>query len=100
MDNNFKEGDDASVQNQGRTGARKKYVRGKTGYFLSFSARSKTGAGPGHAKSRYGANGLFSISTRVKSRYGTNGLFSIIFCSGPRPGHVESKYGGNGILES
>ena len=39
--------------------------------------RSNTGAGPGH----------------VKSRYGKNELFSIIFSPGPRPGHVESRYG-------
>ena len=55
--------------------------------------RSKTGAGPGHIKSRYGAKQVifyfFSPGPRpghVKSRYGANGLFSIIFSPGPRPG--------------
>ena len=48
--------------------------------FNFFQPRSKTRAGPGH----------------VKSRYGANGLFSIVFSPGPRPGHVKSRCRANG----
>ena len=38
----------------------------------------------------------------IKSRYGANGLFSIIFClvkTGAGPGNVKSRYGANGVHE-
>ena len=41
--------------------------------FYFFQPRSKTGAEPGH----------------VKSKYGENGLSSIIFCPSPRLRHVK-----------
>ena len=55
---------------QSNTGAHKKYVQGKMGYFLFFQPWSKTGAEPGDEKSRYGANGLFFIIFCPSSKLG------------------------------
>ena len=50
---------------QSKTGARPGHIRSrywaKRVIVYFFQSRSKTGAGPGHVKSSYGANGLFSI---------------------------------------
>ena len=65
--------------------------------------QSKTGA----IKSRYGANGLFSIifslgprPGHIKSRCRANGSFSVIFSPGPKLGHIKSRYGANRVHES
>ena len=55
---------------QSKTGTHKKYVRGEMGYFLFFRPWSKTGAVPGHEKSKYGANGLFFIIFCPSSKLG------------------------------
>ena len=60
------------VQDQGRTGAHEKYVQGKTGYFLFISAPVQDW-------------------DTLRSRYGANGLFSIVFSPGPRLGQEESR---------
>ena len=56
-----------------KTGAHKKYVWGEMGYFLFFQPWSKTGAEPGHEKSRYGANGLFLLFSAPVQNWGRVG---------------------------
>ena len=52
----------------------------KTGYFLFFQPRSKTGA--------------------RRKLVGANALLSIIFNAGLRPGHGKSRYMANGVHKS
>ena len=76
---------------------------GQNGLFSVFSSCPR----PRQIKSKYGANGLFSIifslSPRpghIKSRCRANGSFSVIFSPGPKLGHIKSRYGANGVHES
>ena len=61
----------APVQDRGRTGVRKKQIKGKWVIFYYFQPRSKTGAGPGHLKVGAGQMGDFLLSSAPTQGQGT-----------------------------